>query len=141
MQKYVVGFMYSSSFKDVALIHKKRPAWQNGLLNGVGGKIELTDASIQASISREFHEEAGLNTDAEDWTHFCTIRSDEPYEVHFLFTVNDNIFDTKSQTDEEIIICKTDDLPPNVIQNLRWLIPMSLDQGIKYEKPIYINHM
>ena len=33
---YVVGFMFDLNYKDVVLIRKNRPVWQQNKLNGVG---------------------------------------------------------------------------------------------------------
>ena len=40
MTRYVAGFLVSDDRYYVALIRKKRPAWQEGRLNGIGGHIE-----------------------------------------------------------------------------------------------------
>jgi 8-oxo-dGTP diphosphatase len=40
MQTYACGFLFSLDRTRVLLIRKRRPAWQAGRLNGVGGKIE-----------------------------------------------------------------------------------------------------
>lgn len=37
MKHYVLGFAFGPNYKKVALLHKLRPEWQKGLLNGVGG--------------------------------------------------------------------------------------------------------
>src|SRR5436309_3669493 len=64
MQGYVCGFLFSPDRRRVLLIRKRRPAWQAGRLNGVGGKIEPGEGPGQA-MRREFREEAGL--DVADW--------------------------------------------------------------------------
>ena len=64
MRGYVCGFFFSPDRGRVLLIRKRRPAWQVGRLNGVGGKIEPGESPAQA-MCREFREEAGL--DVGDW--------------------------------------------------------------------------
>ena len=39
MQEYVCGLLFSVDRTRVLLIRKRRPAWQAGRLNGVGGKV------------------------------------------------------------------------------------------------------
>ena len=56
MKKYVTGFLFSKDASHVVLIKKINPQWQNGLFNGVGGKIETNETSIAAMV-REFFEE------------------------------------------------------------------------------------
>jgi 8-oxo-dGTP diphosphatase len=57
-QKYVLGFAFDKS-DNVILVRKQKPKWQKGLLNGVGGKIEIGETSSDAMF-REFREETGL---------------------------------------------------------------------------------
>lgn len=64
MQEYACGFLFSEDRSRVLLIRKRRPAWQAGKLNGVGGKIEPGETPLQA-MRREFREEAGV--DIADW--------------------------------------------------------------------------
>src|SRR5690349_13991679 len=42
-QAYALGFLFDGTGR-VVLIRKRRPAWQAGLLNGVGGKVEPGEA-------------------------------------------------------------------------------------------------
>ena len=41
MSAYTLGFVFDSSQEKVLLVHKQRPAWQAGKVNGIGGKVEL----------------------------------------------------------------------------------------------------
>jgi 8-oxo-dGTP diphosphatase len=65
---YCVGFAFTHDQK-VTLLMKARPAWQNGLLNGIGGKLNPGEVSREAMV-REFFEETGLVVPAERWTLF-----------------------------------------------------------------------
>ena len=56
MKEYVLGFLFSADLERVVLVEKSKPAWQRGLLNGVGGAIEPGE-SPAGSMDREFHEE------------------------------------------------------------------------------------
>lgn len=51
----------NSGINDVLLIEKKRPDWQKGRLNLVGGKIESGETPEQAA-ERELYEEAGMTS-------------------------------------------------------------------------------
>ncbi len=139
MKRYVNGFMYSNDKKRVVLIRKNQPQWQKGYLNGVGGKIELNETPQQA-IVREFEEETGVVTDELEWTLFSIIRRDLEYEVYFFFCVSDKVYDAKTTEAEEIGLYEVSRLPNNVIANLKWLIPISLDNNIEYDKPLIIKH-
>jgi 8-oxo-dGTP pyrophosphatase MutT (NUDIX family) len=64
-QPYVLGFLFSSDFREVLLVEKQKgPQINIGKWNGVGGKIEKTDVSSLDAMHREFHEEV---SHAADW--------------------------------------------------------------------------
>ena len=69
--RYVVGYMFSPDYREVALIRKAKPEWQRGKLNGVGGKIEIGERKGIA-MSREFAEEAGVIIPEMSWLHIRT---------------------------------------------------------------------
>lgn len=56
--RYVLGFMFNEAKTHVLLVKKNRPAWQAGLLNGIGSKIEPGEQPLEA-MEREFQEETG----------------------------------------------------------------------------------
>lgn len=68
-KSYVCGFMLDTDLRRVLLIEKKRPDWQLGRLNGVGGKIEPGETPREA-MAREMWEETGLSTLPEQWATF-----------------------------------------------------------------------
>lgn len=130
--KYVAGFLFSEDRQKVLLIQKNKPEWQKGLLNGVGGKIEEFDETPTAAMIREFKEEAAL--DIIDWEPVVNLigeRNGElTYKVDFFCAYDDKIFEAQAMTDEQLHIVDTFSLPQNVIFNLRWLIPMCLDDNV-----------
>lgn len=124
MKYYCLGFLFSRSLDWVLLIEKKRPKWQAGKFNGVGGKIEPNETKQEAMI-REFQEEAGLKI--TDWTAFA--RMSGPDWTVDCFCAKSDLFDrAKSKTDEEIVFIQLPIRPEYaVIPNLQWLIPMALE--------------
>lgn len=125
MTKYVCGFCFNENLTRIALIEKKKPKWQEGLLNGIGGKIEEGETPEQAMI-REFKEEAGIDT--EQWSPFVTI-SGEGWRVYFFYYIEKEIFDyIRTQEDEGIFLLDVDGVFDNYacIKNLEWLIPMAI---------------
>jgi len=125
MTEYVAGFMFSEDKKKVALITKKRPQWQKGRLNAIGGHVERGETPSQA-MAREFEEETGVRQDS--WRLFCTLKGDWG-EVHFYWATG-ILSRLKTMTDEQVRICKATFLHgTNVLPNLRWLIPMALDKS------------
>lgn len=118
---YVAGFAFDEHESKVALILKTRPDWQRGRLNGIGGHIEAGETPL-AAMEREFEEETGGSA---AWTHFATLRGDR-FGVWFFRGVTSDPLE--SLTDEEVVWVSPDDLPSNVLPNLRWLIPMARSQ-------------
>lgn len=49
-RQYVLGFLFNENLTKVVLVRKKRPEWQCGLLNGVGGKIEDGEPPLDAMV-------------------------------------------------------------------------------------------
>jgi 8-oxo-dGTP diphosphatase len=126
--RYVVGFMFDETETRVLLIRKKRPAWQAGKLNGVGGRIEDGETPAEA-MRREFVEEVGI--DCESWKYFCTLSDEREWQIDFFFAVG-NVWDAQVLTDERPEVAIIGALPSTVIPNLRWLIPMALT--MKHER-------
>ncbi|PHM66910.1 NUDIX domain-containing protein [Xenorhabdus sp. KJ12.1] len=140
MIHYVTGFMFSEDKKHVALISKLQPSWQKGQLNGIGGKIEIGETPQQA-MAREFAEEAGINTQPEEWKLFTVLTRPDAYQVNFLYTYDDRVYSAKSVEKEIVNIYEAQSLPDNVIYNLRWLIPMALDEHLRFDRSIEIIEM
>lgn len=120
--RYVVGFMFDQTETSVLLLWKNRPEWQQGRINGIGGRIEDNETPLEA-MCREFREEAGIVH--ADWREFCILSDTRDWSIHFFFATG-SIGDAEQCTDELPMILPVDDLPDSVIPNLRWLIPMAL---------------
>ena len=129
VQEYVCGFLFTPDRDRVLLIRKRRPAWQAGKLNGLGGKIEPGETAPDA-MRREFREEAGV--DVGDWQHVLTLSgpddagSGRGWAGHFFRAFGD-VSAARPITDEQLEIHPTRPLPPDTIPNLRWIIPLLLD--------------
>lgn len=125
--RYVVGFCFNVTGELVVLLEKKKPAWQAGLLNGPGGKVEFAETDRQA-MSREFYEETGVRISSAEWSKFAEITL--PGACVLFYTAR--LFDLqaiKTLESEEVGVYQVKDLPANVIPNLRWLIPLALHHG------------
>ncbi|HLL90976.1 MAG TPA: NUDIX domain-containing protein [Tepidisphaeraceae bacterium] len=123
MQGYVCGFLFSDDRATVLLIRKRRPAWQAGKLNGVGGKIEPGETPADA-MRREFHEEAGVDRAA--WHHRLTLTG--PDWVGHFFRAFGDLSAARSVTDEQLEQHPVRALPAHTIPNLQWIIPLLLDE-------------
>lgn len=135
--KYVVGFAFNDAKDELLLIRKKRPKWQAGLLNGIGGKIKEGESRKDA-MKREFLEETGIFTWKFEWEEFFTL-SDEEGEIHF-FTeslADQAFYRFESTTDETVVKVpiKNFEGRKDTVPNLTWLVPMALEH-LKLEDEI-----
>lgn len=117
----VVGFVFYPS-SSVYLIRKKRPNWQAGKLNGIGGHVKKGELPEQA-MRRECLEEAGL--DISDWTYICHMQGDDWY-LHVYSTIISARDELKTMTDEEIELINMHDLiTAETIPNTKFLVHMA----------------
>lgn len=136
MTEYVLGFLFSQApdYSRVVLIRKKRPDWQAGKLNGVGGKIEKSELPIDA-MRREFLEECGVRK--ENWIPFALL--DYPDARVWCFAAEDGMLidgAVRTMTDEEVVVCQAT-APWRLngrLPNLSYLIPMA-QEALSVESP------
>src|SRR5690242_14904191 len=112
MQDYVCGFLFSVDRQRVLLIRKRRPAWQAGHLNGVGGKVEPGETLADA-MRREFREEAGL--DVADFHHVLSLTGSD-WRGHF-FRAFGGVHEARAMTDEQLEVHLVAALPADAIRN------------------------
>jgi 8-oxo-dGTP diphosphatase len=125
--QYVNGFLFDPTLLKVALIRKNKPVQQEGLLNGVGGKIDRGETPLQA-MCREFKEETGMVV--QDWQEFAVIKwkgSHHPQgAVMHLLCATGNVFAVRSLTAEQVGVYDVAEIMnrPDTLYNLRWIIQM-----------------
>lgn len=124
MKRYVVGFAMSVDMTRVVLIKKKRPMWQAGKLNGVGGKLE-PDESLKGSMMREFYEETGVVSCTEDWKLVATLHF-PGVTLDVFCTINPIMFKyARTNSDEEIVRVSIGDLSKyDIVENIPELIAL-----------------
>lgn len=129
LHNYVAGFLICRTTHSVALVKKRKPEWQRGKLNGVGGKIEPGEAPYNAMV-REFREEAGI--EVLTWEPFVRLVGRD-WTVTFFRAFTDNWADpyltshVRTVEKEEVVVIGIDRVTPkNALPNLSWLIPMAL---------------
>ena len=123
---YVLALLFAPDRRRVVLMHRTRPAWQAGRVNALGGKL-LAGEAPAAAARREVREEAGVDVDA--WEEFL-VWHDAQYRMHALRAVHAAALDARTREDQPVFLAEVDPLPPNVIDNLRWLVPLALDGDV-----------
>ena len=132
MKKYTLGFVFNDSLKRVALMEKKRPDWQKGRLNGVGGKIEPGESSI-ACIVREVREESGLESKSRDWTHIALLKGLDWKMDVYAYSHKGKESAVHTLTDEKVRWFDVMRLPRTALANVPWLVNLSKDKLLNNE--------
>ena len=111
-----------------------------GKVNGLGGKIEK-DETPEKCIAREVKEETGLVTNSKEWEWIGVLHS-SIFETHTFFAVYEgNLEKIKMLTDEKPEWFDRNNLPPNIMINLSWLIPLCIDKKKNREiKSVEVHH-
>ena len=114
--KVVVGIITDN--KEILLLRKNNPDWQKGLYNGIGGKVELNTTPLE-TIIKKCQEELGVNI--SNWIELDSEISSSGIEiVYFLTTLNEGeIKKLQSQTDERAELFSINNLPTNILQDLK----------------------
>jgi 8-oxo-dGTP diphosphatase len=123
LTEYVLGFLFSTDGRRVALIRKNRPEKLAGRLNGLGGKIEHAETAYDAMV-REFEEESGIRV--FEWRAVGALK-DETKAIYIWAAFDDRLEEVRTTTDEEVTIaCVTDALADSdLIPNLQVILPVA----------------
>ena len=114
--RVVVGIITDN--KEILLLKKNNPDWQKGLYNGIGGKVELNTTPLETIIKKS-EEDLGINI--SNWRELDSEISSSGIEiVYFLTTLNEGeIKKLQSQTDERAELFSINNLPTNILQDLK----------------------
>jgi 8-oxo-dGTP diphosphatase len=124
--EYVLALLFTADAREVVLVRKTRPAWQAGRVNALGGKVHEEEAILDAA-RREVREEAGVVVDT--WDEFL-VWHDAEYRLRAVRAFDDAARLARTAEDQEVFLARVDELPPNLIENLRWIIPLALDRDV-----------
>jgi 8-oxo-dGTP diphosphatase len=103
---YCLGFVVDPSGERVLLMEKRRPSWQAGRLNGIGGKVEGEETGVEAMV-RECQEETGLVLPADAWAPMGAIAF-EGGQVH-VYVATGDVDAAQALTDEPMRPVKLSD--------------------------------
>jgi 8-oxo-dGTP diphosphatase len=128
MTEYVLGFAFNSDKDYVVLIHKNKPNWQKGSLNGVGGKIETGETEGDAMV-REFYEETGVKTKSFEWAFVGKMKG-EDWECSIFTMFKDCLMEARTTTDEQVSVFPVSEILKGdyqTISNIPFLIELCRD--------------
>ncbi len=137
MKMYTVGFIFDATITRVLLMHKNRPDWQKGKMNGIGGRIEEGEESV-ACMVREAREETGLVTTVEQWAFLGAIHEPESVVDFYAMRHTGAPETISARTDEQVAWCDVAHLPPNVLSNIPWLVAYACDRLLHARKHTFI---
>ena len=123
---YVLALLFTPDRRQVVLMRKSRPAWQAGRTNAPGGKVLAGETSLQAA-RREVREETGV--DVARWEEFL-VWEDPIYHMHAVRAFDAAAEHARTAEDQDVFLADVSNLPPQLIENLRWLIPLALDRDV-----------
>jgi 8-oxo-dGTP diphosphatase len=123
---YGLALLFTADRSRVVLLHRTRPAWQAGRVNALGGKL-LPDEAPAAAARREVAEEAGV--DVPLWEEFL-VWHDAAYRMHAVRAFDDAALRARTREDQPVFLAEVQALPANVVDNLRWLVPLALDRDV-----------
>jgi len=139
MKEYVLGFAFTKDKSEIILIEKQKPDWQKGKLNGVGGKVEISDTDAKCAMVREFAEETGVNTLHEKWHQFGCMNFENDImgggaKVHLFRMFDDSVQYCFTNETEEILRVNTDTCLDvfDCMHNLPILIPLALSEEFNF---------
>lgn len=118
-----LGFVFSVATDNVLLIHKTKPPFQYGKLNGIGGKVEKGETPQQAMV-RECKEESGITV--SDWLSVCILDYNNDRVYVYTSWVKDLDSITDQPGENKLYVLSTPLKPSDpVVPNLHWMVPLS----------------
>lgn len=85
--------------------------------------------------SRECLEETGVRIEPAAWQPLVRMHQPNVYELDFFFASSEAALSARTMETEQVAF-PVANLPAELLPNLRWLIPLALDQGIEFSAPI-----
>ena len=125
---FVLALLYSVDRRHVVLMRRTRPAWQAGRVNALGGRLQPGESAV-AAARREVREECGV--DVAEWREVL-VWEDAEYVMHVMRGVSELALEARTIEDQEVFLADVRALPDNVIDNLRWLVPLALDAEVAF---------
>lgn len=147
IRQATVVFAFDEMNIEFLGVIKKKPDWQVGLINGIGGKMDDVDGgSLKACALREFREEAGIELDPSRMSEPVIIASSATYRVSYhKVNLSDleytHVMDRKvNDAGEQIVsVCLDQLFTRKTVPNLRWAAPFVAVYNNRYKIPLAVS--
>ena len=120
-----LAFIFNHDLSRVLLMQKRKPKHHAGMLNGIGGKCELNESHLSC-VAREVAEESGISIESNLFQKVANMEWNEWY-VTVWASVYDNEELPNTFPEQGLGWYEVNELPENVVSNLNWLVPLSID--------------
>lgn len=102
VKHYCLGFIFNPDQSQVALLKKRSSdSYNPDCWNGVGGKVEVEETSVQA-MARETWEETAMHISEEQWKRIGRLSDGKTFEVNVFAAVSDQY--PRTTTDENVMM-------------------------------------
>ena len=140
--KYSCGLIFNEDKTEILLVRKRRPSWQIGMFNGIGGKVDGYESALECMIRKSKEETTIID---ENWREIAKLRGDDlSWCVVFFAIYNQDFKKISPLTDELLYPIMIKDIfnrqwyfYNSIIKNLRVIISLALDSGIQLPVPAY----
>lgn len=141
---YALGI--AESDRAIVMIEKTKPAWQAGKFNFVGGKIEPKEEPIDCMV-REFKEETGVDTKAEDWKYVGIMKRENDFNCHVYYMKSELAHGVDTQEEEKVYLIEKEiflhdtELQSSFMPNIMALYHFATSSDFdKYNASLIINY-
>lgn len=146
-KSYSLGLVFTEwegQLDRLLLLLKKKPPTQAGKYNGIGGHFEPGE-TWEPCMIREAREEAELVTSSGDWTLVGTLYKPNKWVVYVCYTIIDEntLWTTVpvSCDEGEFLITDLNNLPRNMMPNIRWLVPLIRTHKKERQQNFHITYL
>ena len=132
-KRMTVGFIFTSDGSQVLLIQKKRPEWQKGRYNGIGGHLNTKEEqyfNFEGCFVREVKEECNLTIKpnlVKQIGRIICLREDVIVPIYvYKMGSEEEIMNVQQLTDEPLKWWNPFELKiQSVVPNLMFLVPFA----------------
>lgn len=129
--KLVLGFLFNKELNHVVLIVKKRPDWQAGKINGLGGHVDPLENPYDA-MQREFMEECGAVVYPSQWEMNDMIVNDTCVVYVFCASDQDAYDKAHTTTDEDVVKVVVPSIHADVQKNMLHNVPVLICSALEH---------